>query len=157
VAAGADHFTCVTVSETSKVARFDLDATDNGADLDLFVLRSDSCSIDDAFDLAGQSATEAADESLTINDPTPGIYIVDVNGFAKGPQGSPMAFDLDFYDVNAAATLGNLMVRPNPVPVTNQEPTSFELSWSGLVPNGRYLGYLDYEGALSPTVVKIRS
>jgi hypothetical protein len=49
------------------------------------------------------------------------------------------------------------MVRPNPVPVTNQEPTSFELSWSGLVPNGRYLGYLDYEGALSPTVVKIRS
>ena len=50
-----------------------------------------------------------------------------------------------------------LTVRPNPVPVTNQEPTSFELSWSGLVPNSRYLGYLDYEGALSPTVVKIRS
>ena len=102
---GADHVTCLTVSETSNVARFDLDAADNGADLDLFVPRSDSCSIDDAF-------------------------------------------DLDFYDVNAAATLGNLTVRPNPVPVTNQEPTSFELSWSGLVPNGRYLGYLDYEGAL---------
>jgi hypothetical protein len=157
VATGADHFKCVTVSETSKMARFDLDATDNGADLDLFVLRSESCSIDDAFALAGQSATGAADESLTINDPAPGTYIVDVNGFEAGPQGSPMAFDLDFYDVNAAATLGNLTVRPNPVPVTNQEPTSFELSWSGLVPNGRYLGYLDYEGALSPTVVKIRS
>ena len=39
----------------------------------------------------------------------------------------------------------------------NQETTSFELSWAGLAPNERYLGYLDYEGALAPTVVKIRS
>lgn len=157
VATGDDNFTCVTVSESSKVARFDLDAADNGADLDLFVLQSDSCNIDDAFALAGQAATGAADESLTINDPTPGTYIVDVNGFAAGPQGSPMAFDLDFYDVNDSATLGNLTVTPNPVPVRNQETTSFELSWAGLTPNERYLGYLDYEGALAPTVVKIRS
>jgi len=68
-----------------------------------------------------------------------------------------MAFDLDFYDVNDSATLGNLTVTPNPVPVRNQETTSFELSWAGLTPNERYLGYLDYEGALAPTVVKIRS
>ena len=157
VATGDDHFTCVTVSDTSKVARFDLDAADNGADLDMFVLQSETCDIDDAFALAGQAATGSADESLTINDPTPGTYIVDVNGFAAGPQGSPMKFDLDFYDVNDAATLGNLKVDPNPVPVRNQETTSFELSWSGLVPNNRYLGFLEYDGALAPTVVKISS
>jgi uncharacterized protein YfaP (DUF2135 family) len=147
----------VTVSETSKVARFDLDADDDGADLDMFVLQSDTCDPNTAFALAGQAATGSADESLTINDPAPGTYIVQVNGFAAGPQGSPMEFDLDFYDVNDAATLGNLTVVPNPVPVRNQETTSFQLSWSGLVPNGRYLGYLDYEGALAPTVVKISS
>jgi hypothetical protein len=157
VATGDDHFTCVTVSETSKVARFDLDADDDGADLDMFVLQSDTCDPNTAFALAGQAATGSADESLTINDPAPGTYIVQVNGFAAGPQGSPMEFDLDFYDVNDAATLGNLTVVPNPVPVRNQETTSFQLSWSGLVPNGRYLGYLDYEGALAPTVVKISS
>ena len=69
-----------------------------------------------------------------------------------------MKFDLDFYDVNEAATLGNLEGRPEPGPGPwNQETTSFELSWSGLVPNDRYLGFLEYDGALAPTVVKISS
>ena len=49
----------------------------------------------------------------------------------------------------------HLTVTPDPVPVVNQQPTTFTASWSGLDPASTYLGLLTYEGALKPTVVKV--
>jgi hypothetical protein len=39
--------------------------------------------------------------------------------------------------------------------VTAGQPASFQLTWSGLDPAGRYLGWVGYEGALAPTIVSI--
>ncbi|MCW2794679.1 S8 family serine peptidase [Nocardioides sp.] len=153
---GADLH-CVTVTDGTKLARFDVDAADNSADLDMYVYASGSCDPADAFALAGQSATGSADESVTLNSPDPGTYLVEVDGFAAGTAGSPMAYRFDFYDVDASATLGNLTATPNPVPVVNQEETSFDVSWTGLDPAGHYLGILEYEGALAPTMVFVTS
>ena len=68
-----------------------------------------------------------------------------------------MAYDLRTYDVGPAATLGDFTVDPNPVPVVAQQETSFDVTWSGLDPDGWYLGMLEYAGALSPTLVEITS
>ena len=80
-----------------------------------------------------------------------------VDGFGAGTGGAPMDYALRSYDLGPAATLGNLTVTPNPVPVVNQEETSFDVTWSGLDPDASYLGMLEYDGALAPTMVEITS
>lgn len=58
------------VYEGTTLARFDLDAADNGDDFDLYV-------IDEAFTtIVGLSATGAADERVDLVDPEPGNYYV---------------------------------------------------------------------------------
>ncbi len=155
VAVGADHFECVEVSDTAKVAKFDLDATDDTSDLDLYVYAADSCDIETAFAEVGLSATGAADESVTLFDPEPGFYIADVNGYSAGESGDPIGFRLDTYVVDDGTTLGNFTATPNPVPVVNSEETTFEVSWSDLEAGARYLGLLEYDGALAPTLVEV--
>jgi hypothetical protein len=157
VAAGDAELQCVTVTDGTKLARFDVDAADNSADLDMFVYASDTCDPATAFALAGQSATGSADESVTLTAPDPGTYLVEVDGFSAGTAGSPMDYRFDFYDVDASATLGGLTATPNPVPVVNQQETSFDVTWTGLDPAGHYLGILEYEGALAPTYVFVTS
>jgi hypothetical protein len=39
--------------------------------------------------------------------------------------------------------------------VTQGEDATFTVSWSGIEPDSPYLGLLEYEGALAPTVVSI--
>jgi hypothetical protein len=149
---------CVTVGDGSKAARFDVDAEDDTADLDLFVYAADNCDTPDSiFAVAGQSATGSADERVTLLDPDPGAYWVEVDGFAAGDLGGPMNFDFDFYDVGGSPDLGDLTVTPNPVPVLNQQETTFEASWTALDPNAKYLGMLEYDGALRPTFVGVTS
>jgi len=157
VAVDAENLECVTIAAGSELARFDLDAADDTADLDMTVYHSTSCSADDIDALAGQSATGSADESVTVTDPPAGSYIVQIDGFAAGGDGPPMAYDLRTYDLGPAATLGNLTVTPNPVPVVDQQDTSFDVGWSGLDPDAWYLGMLEYDGALAPTMVEITS
>jgi hypothetical protein len=149
---------CVEVAADSKLARFDLDAADDTADLDMFVYYSSTgCTEADVEAQVGQSATGSADESVTISNPEAGFYIVEVDGFAAGDAGAPIDYELRSYDLNPSATLGDLTVTPNPVPVEDQQETSFDVSWSGLAPDAFYLGMLEYEGALSPTLVEVTS
>ena len=148
---------CVPVAEGSKLARFDLDGLDDTADLDMIVYHSTSCDPNDIDAQVGSSGTPTAEESVTLTDPEAGSYIVEIDGFSAGDQGSPVPYQLRSYDINPAATLGNLTVAPNPVPVVNQQETSFDVSWSGLDPNESYLGMLEYDGALAPTMVEITS
>ncbi len=158
VAVGDANLECVEIGADSKLARFDLDAADDSADLDMFVYYSPtSCDPNTLVAQVGESATGSADESVTITAPDAGFYVMEVDGFAAGTAGSPMDYALRSYDLGPAATLGNLTVTPNPVPVVNQEETSFDVTWSGLDPDASYLGMLEYDGALAPTMVEITS
>jgi hypothetical protein len=148
---------CVEVTEGSKAARFDLDAADDDADMDLFVYLAgdDVCSDANLVALAGQSATSAADERVTLLDPAPGHYLVEVDPFAPSPGKSSLDWRFDFYDVNPALEVGELAANPNPVPVQNNQATTYDAVWSGLVPDQRYLGMFEYDGALAPTFLTV--
>jgi subtilisin family serine protease len=154
VAAGSWDGYCITVAEDSKVLRLDLDAEDDRADLDLYVIKTnDACTV--GLYLAGQSATGSADESVTVADPEPGTYYVEVDSYAPAPGQSETAYRLDGYDVNPGTTLGSFRAEPNPLPVQAGQPTTFEARWEGLDPDSRFLGVLEYEGALAPTYVAV--
>lgn len=146
---------CLEVTDTSKAARFDVDAVNDAADLDLYVLLSDAgCASGDG-DLAGMSATGSADESVTLLDPEPGSYLAVVVGYSNAPGESSTDYRYDQYSVDAAATAGNLAADPNPVPVVENQETTYDATWSGLQPNSRYLGMFEYDGALSPTFLTV--
>ena len=126
------------------MARFDLDAVNNAADLDLYVYRLDAAGVPVA--LAGQSATASADESVTLTNPVKANYLVEIDGFSAAPGESGIGYRYDQFTVAATGGLGGLTATPNPVPVTQGQPTSFTASWSGLA-SGRYLGTFEYDGA----------
>lgn len=76
--------------------------SDPGADLDLFVFNctSGSCV------LAGQNADGDSEESVTINNPAAGTWIVLIDGFAV-PAGST---EYDYVDVFTNAAFGSVSV-----------------------------------------------
>ncbi len=148
-------YECYPVGPGSTVARFDLDADDDTSDLDMTVYAADSCDPNTAYAIAGSSATGSADESVTVENPDAPTYIVEVAGFAAGDLGAPMAYRTDLYDVNPSSDLGELTVSPNPIPVTAGSDSYFTVSWSGLDPDQRYLGFLDYTGTDLSTAVEV--
>lgn len=138
----------------AKLARYDLDAANDQADLDLSVYRLNAAGT--ALEArVGQSATGSADESVTLRNPRPAKYYVIVDGYAAAPGESSIAYRLDGFAVDGSATAGGLAVSPNPVPVVSGVETSFDATWSGLEEGSRYLGMLEYEGALSPTYLYV--
>lgn len=152
IAVGAVVDRQVTIPAGTKVARFDLDAANDAADLDLYVYRLNAAGTPVA--LAGQSATGSADESVTLTAPQAATYLVEIDGFSAAPGESSIAYRYDEFVVATTEGLGGLTVTPNPVPVTQGDETSFEVSWSGL-DQGRYLGVLEYDGALAPTYLRV--
>ncbi|MFA6297711.1 MAG: S8 family serine peptidase [Nocardioides sp.] len=154
VAANADHLSCLTVPEGTELTRVDLDSADDSADLDLYLLASDTCDPATAFALAGQSATGAADESIAEFGLPAGTYIVDVFGYAPGAGGSPMDFTLETYNVGATGD-GAFTAAPDPVPVVQNTPATFSVSWAGLDADSSYLGFVEYAGATDVTMVKV--
>ncbi len=152
-----EQFYCVEVSDGAKAARFDLDAADDDADMDLFVYLAgdDTCSEENLVSFAGQSASASADERVTLVDPEPGHYLVEVDPFAPAPGKTTLDWRFDFYDLAPSHELGGLAADPNPVPVVNNQPTSYDAVWSGLEPGSRYLGLFEYDGALAPTFLTV--
>ncbi len=146
---------CVHVAKDSQAVRFDLDAADKSADLDLFVHQAANADCSELSAFVGASATPAADERVTLLAPAPGHYLVEIDPHALGAGGAPVDWRLDFYDVNRDAQYGLLRVRPNPVPVRANRTRSYVVKWSRLSPDRRYLGVLSYEGALSPTILAV--
>jgi len=149
------QFFCVQVAAGSKLARFALDAANDAADMDLFVYSAEDAACDVLTDVAGESATGSADERVTLEKPPAGYYLVEVDPFSEAPGEPTLTWRLDFYDVNPAATAGGFNAAPNPVPVVENQRTSFQARWSGLEPNARYLAVLGYDGALAPTLVSL--
>jgi subtilisin family serine protease len=155
VAPKAQAYQCVTVTPGTSLAKFQVDAHDNTADLDLAVLAAESCDPDTAFGLAGQSGTASGDEAVTLRNPEAGVYLAEVSGFSAGEAGSPMAFDFDFWDLDASATAGSLTVTPDPVPVRSNQKASVQVAWSGLDPASKYLGFLAYANSPDITVLDV--
>ncbi|GAA4706192.1 hypothetical protein GCM10023349_25270 [Nocardioides conyzicola] len=158
VAAGAADFQCVTVTPGTKLAKFEADAADADADIDVFVLAASTCDTTDPngqFSLVGQSATASGDEAVTLLNPDAGTYVIEVDGFSAGSSGSPIAYDFDFWDIDAAATAGNLTPTPDPVPVQANKKTSVKVDWTGLDPASHYLGYLAYAGSPDLTMLDV--
>jgi hypothetical protein len=152
VAAGSEVTRNVTIGDGTKVARFDLDAANNAADLDLYVYRLDANGNPAA--VAGQSATGSADESVTLVAPAKGSYRVVIDGFAAAQGESSIAYRYDDFVLPSAGGVGALTASPNPVPVVQGQSTSYTASWSGL-DAGRYLGLFEYDGALAPTYLYV--
>lgn len=143
----------VDVPEGSTLARFDLDSSDDeGSDLDLFVYRV--VSPDDLrFYEQWQSASGAADESVVLTEPTAGTYLVEAHVYSHT---APFTWDLTTAVVGAEGE-GSLTATPNPLPVTESTPTSYTLSWSGLAPETRYYGVVQYGDSDVRTVLTVDS
>ncbi len=149
------QYGCIAVGADTRTFRVSVDSRQDDADLDLYVYKADdTCGA--LTGVAGQSATGSADEEVTLDDPEPGNYFVVVDGYTDGADNDgTMEFRLDVWDVNGASNLGDLTVDPQPVPVVAGQPTSYEVSWTGLDPEERYLGVLDYDGTGQATYVSV--
>jgi subtilisin family serine protease len=152
-----EQFYCVQVSKGAKAARFDLDAADDEADMDLFVYLAgdDTCSEENLVAFAGQSASASGDERVTLLDPEPGHYLVEVDPFSPAPGKSTLDWRFDFYDLAPSQEVGDLAADPNPLPVVDNRPTSYDAVWSGLTAGSRYLGLFEYDGSLAPTFLTV--
>ena len=151
-AAAAAYVTRIPVG--TSLARFDLDATNDASDMDLFVYRMNATGTA-LVALVGQSATGSADERVDVLDLPAGLYYSVVENYANAPGETQAAYDFTTFAVTPQTTLGGFAAVPDPVNVTAGEPTTFDVTWSGLDPDSSYLGWVGYEGALAPTVVSI--
>ncbi|MGJ7440036.1 S8 family peptidase [Aquipuribacter sp. MA13-6] len=151
-AAAAAYVTQVPAG--TSLARFDLDATNDASDMDLFVYRMNAAGTA-LVALVGQSATGSADERVDVLDLPAGLYYSVVENYANAPGETQAAFEFTTYTVTPQTNLGGLAAEPNPIDVTAGEPTTFDVTWSGLDPESSYLGWVGYEGALAPTIVSV--
>ncbi len=151
LAPGQEVESTVVVGPGASFARFDLDAENDAADLDLVVyqLTPDGSALVDVF----VSATGSADERVDLLAPAEGQYVVVSMGYSNAPGESTSAYRQSLFVVGGDE--GNMTVSPNPVPVTRGAESTFEVSWSGLDDGDRYLGWVGYAGALQPTIVTV--
>ena len=141
----------VDVPEGTSLSRFDLDSSDDeGSDLDLSVYRV--VAPDDLrYYEVWQSATASADEQVTLTAPTAGTYLVVANVYSTS---APMTWDMTYANV-AASGEGALTAMPNPLTVSQGETAGYELSWSGLAADKRYLGVVQYGDSAVRTIVTV--
>jgi subtilisin family serine protease len=139
--AATKSFTLVVPAGTA-LARFDVDATSASDDLDLYVYKDG--------EFVQFSASGAADEQVTLQNPDEGTYTAYVNGFATGGGGG---FSYTQWAVPSTPA-GNLTVDDG-VSVTVATPVDLTATWSGLVPGLRYLGYVEYGTGPERTIVAI--
>ncbi|GAB2849497.1 S8 family serine peptidase [Microbacterium insulae] len=143
----------VDVPEGSKLARFDLDSSDDeGSDLDLFVYRVVSAD-DLRYYETWSSASGSADESVVLDDPTAGTYLVEAHVYGYT---DPFTWDLTTAVVGTGGE-GSLTATPNPLPVTESTPTEYTLSWTGLAPETRYYGVVQYGDSAVRTILTVDS
>lgn len=147
------NYYLVDVPEGSKLARFDLDSSDDvGSDLDLVVYRVVSPT-DLRYYENWTSATGSADEGVLLHDPTPGTYLVEAHVYAFT---NPLTWDMTTGVVGAGGE-GSFTATPNPLPVVEGTPATYALSWTGLAPETRYYGVVQYGESAVRTVVTVDS
>ncbi|WP_241989113.1 S8 family serine peptidase [Cryobacterium serini] len=140
----------VEVPAGTQLARFDLDALDQTADLDLIVYRLNGNGGDP---VAGwQSATGAADEQIDLTSPQAGFYQVIASVYS-----GTTAFDVNTYSVLTGAGEGALVADPPVIAGQQGVAATYSLSWSGLMPETGYLGLVGYGDTTVSTVVSVAS
>ncbi|MCT2085496.1 S8 family serine peptidase [Microbacterium enclense] len=143
----------VDVPEGTTLSRFDLDSSDDtGSDLDLFVSRVVSAD-DLRYYERFTSATGAADERVSLSNPTPGTYLVEANVYSFT---APFTWDMTYANVQPGGA-GELTATPNPIAAEQGVATTYELSWQGLQPETRYLGVVQYGESAVQTVLTVEA
>ncbi|HKF86056.1 MAG TPA: S8 family peptidase [Candidatus Limnocylindrales bacterium] len=132
----------VNVPAGTKAARFSLDASDDLADLDLYVYKAGT--------FVDLSASGSADEQVTLLDPAAGTYDVYVNGFSGGT----LSYAISNFVVPSTSA-GNASVSPDPASVTVGVPTTLTASWTGLDTTKRWFGVISYAGAGPVTLFSV--
>ncbi|MGI8434178.1 MAG: S8 family peptidase [Nocardioidaceae bacterium] len=127
----------VTFPKGTAVARFDLNATDDADDLDLYLYYNGQP--------VAASATGSADEQITINRPPAGLTVqVVVDGYADSDGGgSPFTYT---GWVVRGVDRGNLTVSPDPIDVTVGQRFHYTASWTNLAIDKRWFGFVSYKG-----------
>jgi subtilisin family serine protease len=125
----------VTIPAGTTYARFATYDADYAAntDIDLVVKRGTAT--------VGSSGGSTAEESVNLNNPTPGAYTVEVTYFDGA--GATLAMKLNSFALSAAAA-GNMTVSPTSTSVTSGTPVDVTATWSGLQANTRYLGAVTF-------------
>jgi subtilisin family serine protease len=125
-----------TVEVPEGVSEFSVtlgNATDPGADLDLYVYRGEG----ENAELVGTSATSTAEETVTLAEPEAGTYTVEVDGY-EVPSGST---EYDYRDVYLSPDLGSVAVEERAISLQPGEQTEVgaQVTVVGTVPEGREL------------------
>lgn len=140
----------VEVEEGAELARFALDSSDDsGSDLDLFVYRVVGPE-DWRYYETWTSASASADESVQLEAPTAGYYLVEAHVYSHT---APFTWQGTSAVVMPAGE-GSLTATPNPVAATESVPTEYTVSWSGLEA-GSYLGVVRYGDSQVRTVLSV--
>jgi subtilisin family serine protease len=142
-----------TVPAGQLATRIDLDSADDGADLDLSVFRLEGGKPVEQFD----SATESADESVTIATPKAGDYVVVVSVFSIPAGQTTQDFTVTQFDLSESTDEGAFTVSPDPLDAVQSRPITYTASWSGLAPETAYLGRVAYSGTDAVTYVRVES
>jgi hypothetical protein len=129
IADGESQQSTVTIGEG--VERLDVaigSTSDNGADLDLFVLKDGV--------VVGQAADGDSEEAVSLIKPAAGTYTIRVDGYSV-PAGTT---EFDYRDVYFSSALGTLKVdstKPVELPAGGSAQVAAEVVVSGAAPEGR--------------------
>jgi hypothetical protein len=140
-----DRYT-VDVPAGTRVVRYAAASDVAAADLDLYVYQV----VGDTPVLVAESATGSGSESVTLFDPEPGQYIVEVAPYAD-PAGQPTT-KYEYRAFVVGPDLPNFSVDPTNPKVTNGKPFTLKASWTGLDATKPYLGYVEYPGGVGTFV-----
>jgi len=143
----------ISVPAGQLATRIDLDSADDAADLDLTVARV----VDGKVVKQYTSATESADESVTIEEPVAGDYVVKVDVFSVPTGETAEEYTVTQFDLSTTTDEGAFQVSPNPLDAVQSRPVTYTASWSDLAPESAYLGRVAYSGSSNTTYVRIES
>ena len=139
----------VAVPAGTVFSRFDLDSTDDTADLDLIVYRLNAAGTP----VAGwQSATGSADERVDLLAPEAGNYLVLVDVYAAA-NGTTW----DLVNTSVAPSGAPLALDPAVLPGEQGVETTFTASWADLDEFSTYVGLVDYADTGAFTVVQVET
>ncbi|NUU18821.1 S8 family serine peptidase [Cellulomonas humilata] len=137
----------VDVPEGAQYARFNLDALDDTADLDLVVYLLDA----DGNPVAGwQSASGSADERVNLVQPDAGTYAVLVDVYS-----APNGVTWDTTVTSVVEGGAPLALDPAVLPGVQGVPVTYTASWADLTPQTTYLGLVSYGDTGVFTVVQV--
>jgi hypothetical protein len=128
----------------------------SSTDLDLYVLYRKTFSSDlSTWKEVAQSATPKAAESVSLNKPAAGAYLVIVDPYSVPAGGAD--FHTSIFQVAKSGGSGHLNSSSSSIHSTKTGVQAFRLGWGGLAPNTSYLGLIRYGSGSTKTVLNVNS